>query len=346
MKAFRKFYRNYPALISAGFIALLLFLSFFGHGIAPDNTPNANSQNISIRLKPPLFSCRVVYPHSTQANTSIFNFLTGYSQRNFIAIDSFYKLGDSLYYRKIGTTFWQIEPYSMEEDVRIFQFLLGTDGLGRDVLSRLIVGTRVSLLVGIVSVLISLIIGVTAGMLAGYYGGWIDKMILWLVQIFWAIPTVLLAMAILMGFRENNTMQLIAVFVAVGLTMWVETARLIRGLFMQLKEKQFIEAAKAMSFSDFRIIARHILPNTFSTLWVITASNFASAILIESGLSYLGLGVQPPTPSWGSMLREYYSFLGSEVSYLALLPGGCIMLSVLAFYMVGNGLRDALDVKR
>ena len=213
-------------------------------------------------------------------------------------------------------------------------------------LSRLIIGTRISLLVGMVAVIISLVVGSIAGMLAGYYGGWVDKIILWLIQLFWAIPTVLLAMAILMGFRDSNSLQIIAVFLAVGLTMWVETARLVRGLFLQLKEMPYIEAGRAMGYSDSRLILRHIFPNTFSTLLIITASNFASAILIESGLSYLGLGIQPPNPSWGSMLREYYSFLGTDVSYLALFPGICIMVTVLAFYILGNGLRDALDVKR
>jgi peptide/nickel transport system permease protein len=127
--------------------------------------------------------------------------------------------------------------------------------------------------------------------------------------------------------------------------MWVDTARLIRGLFLQFKERQFVEATRVLGFSDSRIIFRHILPNTLPSLIVMTASNFASAILMESGLSYLGLGVQPPAPSWGSMLREYYSYLGTDVSYLAIFPGLAITLAVFSFYALGNGLRDAWDIK-
>lgn len=232
-----------------------------------------------------------------------------------------------------------------EASIRKTVFYLGADSLGRDVLSRLIHGARISLQVGFIAVIISLLIGVFVGSIAGYYGGWRDQVVLYWLNVFWAIPTVLLAMVLLISYKGTNEHQIYIVFLAVGLTMWVDTARLIRGLFLQFKERQFVEATRALGFSDSRIIFRHILPNTLPSLIVMTASNFASAILMESGLSYLGLGVQPPAPSWGSMLREYYSYLGTDVSYLAIFPGLAITLAVFSFYALGNGLRDAWDIK-
>ncbi|MFY7860839.1 MAG: ABC transporter permease, partial [Chitinophagales bacterium] len=217
--------------------------------------------------------------------------------------------------------------------------------LGRDIYSRLVISTRISLMVGLFSVIISIVIGVILGVVAGYYGGKVDAAIQWLSSIFWAIPTTLLAMVFLVGFKGSNDEQIWLVFLAVGLTMWLETARLVRGLFLQYCKAEFIEATYALGYNDLRIIFLHILPNTVPTLIVISVSNFASAILMESGLSFLGFGVQPPSPSWGNMLREYYAYLGTDLGYMAFFPGICIMLSVFAFFALGAGLRDAFDVK-
>lgn len=343
----KRFFKNYLAVFGAVVICGLIFIAILGYMIAPDNTENANNQNISIKLKKPGFRAYLLnedpntYPYFNHINRFF-----GVKGNQSIVIDSYYYIQNIIYYKKANHPEWKhigLGPHSGT----LFHktFYIGTDGLGRDVLSRLIIGTRISMIVGLVAVIISLIIGTILGMLAGYYGGWVDKLILWLINVFWAIPTVLLAMAMLMAYKGANEYQILIVFLAVGLTMWVDTARLIRGLILQLKERQFVEAARALSYSDFRIMFRHIFPNTYSTLIVITASNFASAILMESGLSYLGLGVQPPTPSWGSMLREYYTYLGTDVSYLAIFPGLCIMLAVFSFYVLGNGLRDAGDVK-
>lgn len=343
-------------LVILGFILVfgLFFTAIFGYTFAPDNSQDSNKQSVLIKLKNPGFSCSFYTPDPSELpNNLLISSLFG-KENTSIQIpikDSFYLKNDIFYYQNINQNMWIEVPFkgSLENIVsdRISSktFYLGTDGLGRDVLSRLIIGARVSMLVGLVAVMISLFIGTLLGLMAGYYGGRMDKIILWLINVFWAIPTVLLAMAMLMAFKGNSKFQILIVFLAVGLTMWVDTARLIRGLVIQIRERQYIEAAKALAFSEFRIIVFHILPNTFSTLIVITASNFATAILMESGLSYLGLGVQPPTPSWGSMLREYYSYLGTNVSYLAIFPGLCIMIAVLSFYIVGNGLRDVGDVK-
>ena len=221
------------------------------------------------------------------------------------------------------------------------RFILGTDRYGRDVLSQLIIGTRVSLSVGFISVAISLLIGIFLGAIAGYFGGKTDAFISWLINVVWAVPTLLLVIAITFALGKGFWQ----VFVAVGLTMWVEVARVVRGQFMSLREKEFVEAAKALGYRNFRIIFRHILPNAMAPVIVISAANFASAILLEAGLSFLGIGVQPPVPSWGSMIKENYAYIILDYAYLAILPGIAIMVVVLAFMLIGNGLRDAMDVR-
>ncbi len=220
-------------------------------------------------------------------------------------------------------------------------FLLGTDRFGRDLLSQLMIGTRVSLSVGLISVFISLVIGILIGSLAGYFRGWTDNILLWFINVVWSIPTLLLVIAVTFALGKGFWQ----VFVAVGLTMWVEVARVVRGQVLSIREKEFVEAGRALGFSDFRILFRHILPNIMGIVIVIAAANFASAILLEAGLSFLGIGVQPPMPSWGSMIRENYGYIILDSAYLAIIPGVAIMLMVLAFMLAGNALRDALDVR-
>lgn len=230
----------------------------------------------------------------------------------------------------------QVEAQCIEKT-----FLLGTDRFGRDLLSRLIIGSRISLAVGFISVLISIFVGILFGATAGYFGGIIDKIIMWLVNVVWSIPTLLLVIAVTLilgkGFWQ--------IFVAVGLTMWVEVARVVRGQVLSIREKEYIEAARAIGLSNFRIIFRHILPNAINPVIIISAANFATAILLEAGLSFLGIGVQPPMPSWGGMIKQHYGFIIMDQAYLALLPGFAILSMVIAFTWVGNGLRDALDYK-
>jgi peptide/nickel transport system permease protein len=220
-------------------------------------------------------------------------------------------------------------------------FLLGTDRYGRDMLSQLIIGTRVSLSVGFISVIISLVIGILLGSLAGFFGRWVDNLITWFINVVWSIPTLLLVIAITFALGKGFWQ----VFIAVGLTMWVDVARIVRGQILSIREKEFVEAGRALGFKNFRIIFRHILPNVMGPVIVISAANFASAILVEAGLSFLGIGVQPPMPSWGTMIKEHYAYIILDSAYLAILPGIAIMIMVLAFMLIGNGLRDALDTR-
>jgi ABC-type dipeptide/oligopeptide/nickel transport system permease subunit len=220
-------------------------------------------------------------------------------------------------------------------------FLLGSDRYGRDMLSQLMIGTRVSLSVGLISVLISLVIGITIGAIGGYFKGWVDTLVVWLINVVWSIPTLLLVIAITFALGKGFWQ----VFVAVGLTMWVEVARVVRGQVLSAREKEYVEAARALGYRHWRIITKHILPNVLGPVIVISAANFASAILIEAGLSFLGIGVQPPMPSWGTMIKENYAYIILDKAYLAILPGLAIMVMVLSFMIIGNGLRDAMDIK-
>jgi peptide/nickel transport system permease protein len=195
--------------------------------------------------------------------------------------------------------------------------------------------------VGLIAVLISLTIGISLGAMAGYFRGWIDELIMWLINVLWSIPTLLLVFAITLllgkGFWQ--------VFMAVGLSMWVNVARLVRGQVMAVRELEYIEATRVLGFGHTRTIIKHILPNIMGPVLVIAASNFASAIVLEAGLSFLGVGVQPPQPSWGLMIKENYNFIITNNPALALAPGIAIMLLVLSFNLLGNGLRDAFAVK-
>ncbi len=271
----------------------------------------------------------VVYP--LNYNTPIENNVSeGYVQ--------FYEFGSN---QKIKKTITELRKEIETKNIITKKFILGTDPSGRDLLSRLLIGTRISFSVGFISVFISILIGVLMGSLAGFYRGKVDDIIVWFINVVWSIPTLLLVIAITLALGKGFWQ----VFVAVGLTMWVEVARVIRGQVMSLREKEFIEAGRALGFTNIRIILRHVIPNVMGPVIVISAANFASAILTEAGLSFLGIGAQPPTASWGAMINAHRGYIIGDAPYLAFLPGLAIMIMVLAFVLLGNGLRDALDTK-
>ncbi len=234
-----------------------------------------------------------------------------------------------------------VRAAAQSDRVGVKRYLLGTDKFGRDMLSRLMAGTIISLSVGLISVAISLILGVSLGAVAGYYGGWIDDLITWLINVIWSIPTLLLVIAITFALGKGFTQ----VFIAVGLTMWVEVARIVRGQMLSAKHLEYVEAARVLGYNNARIIVKHILPNILGPVIVISSANFASAILLEAGLSFLGIGAQIPMASWGQMIKEHYAYITTDMAYLAILPGLCILVLVMAFMLIGNALRDSFDYR-
>lgn len=337
-------------------ISFAVLICLLGYLIAPDNTPAADLQTVEIQSKPP------GYAQLFLKLPAVSTISTGWLEGAFLGKPAAYKYLPVKDYRVAGDEI--IVSKYVDEDTAVAQsyklaaitgnrperisnylitkkYWLGTDAFGRDILSRIIIGTRVSLAVGLIAVIISLSIGILLGALAGFYRGKADAVIMWLVNVTWSIPTLLLVFAITLALGKGFWQ----IFIAVGLTLWVSVARLVRGQVMAVKELEYVQAAKALGFKDTRIIFRHILPNIIGPILVIAAGNFATAIIIEAGLSFLGIGVQPPQPSWGLMIKENYNLIITHNAAQALIPGFAIMILVLAFNLLGNGLRDAADVR-
>ena len=354
----RRLRKNKGAIFGIIIITISVILAIGAYLIAPDHSPDANRMIVEIGGRKPGFSQQFLLIKKERKTEphSFFHFLFFGEEDiyDYIPINSYKQSGNSLIVQKfidegveervtypMSRTQINSSPRRNMYNIETKKFWLGTDKYGRDILSRLILGIRVSLAVGLITVIISLTIGVLLGAIAGYFGGRADDIIMWLLNIIWSIPTLLLVFAITLllgkGFWQ--------VFVAIGLTMWVNVARIVRGQILSVRELEYVEAARALGFSSLRIIFRHILPNVMGPVMVVAASNFASAIVIEAGLSFLGIGVQPPQPSWGLMIKENYNFIITHNPMLALVPGLAIMLLVLAFNLLGNGLRDALNVR-
>ena len=348
--AWRRLKKNKGAVFGLIIITLSVLVAVFAYFITPDPSPYANRIILEIGGEKPGFKqsfIRIKKEKDVAASGFFKQLVSGKEDAyHYIPIISYEQTGDSIIVQKFidaGVSERLSYPLSQTATTPVItkKFLLGADKYGRDILSRLIVGTRVSLSVGLITVIISLSIGLILGSLAGFYRGRTDDIIMWFINIIWSIPTLLLVFAITLALGKGFWQ----VFIAVGLTMWVNVARLVRGQVMAVRELEYVEATRALGFSDFRTIVRHIWPNIMGPVMVIAASNFASAIVIEAGLSFLGVGVQPPQPSWGLMIKENYNFIITQNPMLALAPGFAIMLLVLAFNLLGNGLRDALNVR-
>jgi peptide/nickel transport system permease protein len=335
-------------------ISLSILIAVFAYVISPDPSPDANRIILEIGGKKPGFTQIFLLLRKDQPppRPSFFSrLLSGEpDEYDYIPIYSVWRSNDSLLVSKyLDEGLEEKATYSLRNaagaavpyTVKRKTFWLGTDQFGRDILSRLLVGTRVSLSVGLITVLISLSIGVVLGALAGFYRGKTDDLIMWFINVMWSIPSLLLVFAITLMLGKGFWQ----IFIAIGLIMWVSTARIVRGQVLAVRQLEYVLAARALGLSDFRIIFRHILPNILGPVMVVSASNFASAIVIEAGLSFLGIGVQPPQPSWGLMIKENYNFIITHNPALALAPGLAIMTLVLAFNLLGNGLRDALQVR-
>ncbi len=357
-QTWKRLKKNKSALFGLIIIGIAVMLALFGYLVAPDNSPNADLQTVEIQAKKPGYTQQFLkapdFKNSSYENW--FTVLLSGKKNNYrlIPVGGYTVKNDTLLINKfIDEDTSVVQYFSVNQltnnhpevfatqNIIVKKYWLGTDKFGRDILSRLIIGTRVSLAVGLIAVLISLTLGIILGALAGYFKGWVDEVVMWLVNVTWSIPTLLLVFAITLAMGKGFWQ----IFIAVGLTMWVSVARLVRGQVMAVKELEFVQAAKALGFTNFRIIAKHILPNILGPILVIAASNFATAIIVEAGLSFLGIGVQPPQPSWGLMIKENYNFIITHNPLLALIPGFAIMLLVLAFNLLGNGLRDAVDVR-
>ncbi len=346
----KKLFHNKGAVMGLILIVLSLLLAAAGYFIAPDGSPNANRMIPEIGSKRPGYQVSLLRIKRDRLVTQpglVSRLINGAEEKyQYIPVTGYEVTADSIVYQKFVDE-GIVERKSVarvlaaDEPVKKITYRLGTDKFGRDILSRLIIGVRVSLGVGLIAVIISVTIGILLGALAGYFRGWIDELIMWFINVIWSIPTLLLVFAITLALGKGFWQ----VFVAVGLTMWVNVARLVRGQVLALRELEYIEATRALGYSHLRTIFRHILPNILGPVMVIAAGNFASAIVIEAGLSFLGVGVQPPQPSWGLMIKENYNFIITHNPMLALAPGIAIMLLVLAFNLLGNGLRDALSVR-
>lgn len=349
IQVWNKLKKNKLAVAGLVVIFISCFLALFAYYIAPDSTPYANRMIPEVANQKPGFESDFVRVKNNvrAAKVNFFQRLINGKPEDFtmMPVKDYQWQGDSLIVNRfIDTDVYERTAFVREQldetPVVNQKFYFGTDKFGRDILSRLIVGTRVSLSVGLIAVMISLTLGILLGSLAGYFRGGTDNAVMWFVNVVWSIPTLLLVFAITFilgkGFWQ--------VFVAVGFTLWVSVARLVRGQVMAIRKLEYVEAGKVLGFSNLRIILRHILPNILGPILVLAASNFASAIVIEAGLSFLGVGVQPPQPSWGLMIKENYNFIITDNPMLALAPGFAIMILVLAFNLLGNGLRDAFDV--
>jgi len=339
-----------PLYISVLIISLFFFISLFCYIIIPDKTINANSINLTIKSQKPGY--KKMFFENVSVNYSIKNLFFGSEKiGESYPLDDYEIINDSIIKiinydeskkslldekiiiitkdSNIHNNVHEIEKFISEK-----KFIFGTDIYGRDLFSRIILGTRVSLSIGLMAVFISNFIGIILGLISGYYGGNIDNVIVWVINIFWSIPTLLLVIALSLALGKGFWQ----VYIAIGLSIWVDVARLVRGKVISEKNKDYIFASKVLGYNDIKILINNILPNITSPILIFSAANFASSILLESGLSFLGIGSQPPTPSWGYMIKENYQYIIFGNSYLIIIPSIFLISMVLSFYYLSNHL--------
>jgi peptide/nickel transport system permease protein len=334
--SWKRLKRNKLAMAGLVVIILLVLVALLADVLAPYN-PNA--QILEFATRPTGFKGEVLIKKATDDNIE---------ENPFIAI----KKVDREENGKVFFTNYSNQPDSIpladlkpgarEEWNETLTFMLGTDRFGRDILSRLIYGSRVSLSVGLISESIAIILGIFFGAIAGYYRGTPDKLVMWLINVIWAFPSILFVIAISVVLGKGFWQA----FVAIGLTAWVDVARIVRGQIFSIRETEYVEATKAIGYRSPRIILRHILPNIMGPVIVIGTVGLATAIIFEASLSFLGLGVQPPTASWGQMIFDGYKYILAGSNWgLAIYPSIAIMLIVFAVNLLGDGIRDAFDPK-
>ncbi len=349
---------NIPYYLSLLFIFSCLFISIFSFFIIPDKTVNANSMNLNIQSMKPGFSVKILsIPSFEKRNLKSYFFGLEKPIEQY-AINDYHFSNDSIIFsiynkfidfteinslplsvfknNNVHNNVQNIQKIISEEYINDIIFLFGTDLYGRDLFSRVLLGTRVSLSIGIMAVLISTFIGLLLGSIGGYFGGIIDKIIVYIINVFWSIPTLLLVIAISLSLGKGFWQ----VYIAIGFSVWVDVARLVRGKVISEKNKDYISASKILGFNNIYIIIYHILPNIIGPILIISAANFASSILLESGLSFLGIGTQPPLPSWGYMIKENYQYIILGNAYLALIPALCLVSLVSSFMFLSNYYSD------
>ena len=351
---FSKFsFSNIPYYFSFFFIGICFIFSIFSYLIIPDKTKNANTMNLNIQSVKPGFKVQILsLPKKKNIKLSEYVFGTDYSIEQY-AIENYRFSSDSVYFtlyskyedyndelsisldsyvNNVQNNIQDIKSHIVDNYISEKKFYFGTDLYGRDLFSRVILGTRVSFSIGIMAVLISTFLGLFFGCLGGYFGGITDKIVLYIINIFWSIPTLLLVIAISLSLGKGFWQ----VYIAIGFSVWVDVARLVRGKVISEKTKDYIVASKILGFNNLRIVIDHILPNIIGPILIIAAANFASSILLESGLSFLGIGTQPPVPSWGYMIKENYQYIILGNAYLALIPAFFLVLLVSSFMFLSN----------
>lgn len=353
---FKKFLKTVTGPVALVIIVAWILIAILAVILSPDKSPLADNINGNLALRPPgteqLVYKRIDTIHSSRTNWFSDHFIGELKNYEEIPVFNYTLVGDTaelvIYDRgvpketlfvplnKMDSTTWKATHLF----ARTFPW--GSDKRGRDLKSQIFHGARISILVGFFSLIIALGIGITLGLVSGYYGGKVDRVIQFIISVMWTLPTFVLVLA----FSVSLGKGLWQMMLAIGLVSWVDIARLVRGQVLSIKEKEYIQATKILGFSDIRILFKHILPVMRGNILIVASSNFASAILLEAGLSFLGMGVAPPTPSWGMIIQEHFTFITFGKAYLALIPGVCLASLVLSVNLLSNALRDVFDERQ